>query len=111
MNDQDTSQHDAPPDQPLNGNANAPQEGPLSGKTTQLAMGAAATIGIMILYKLRAKMLAKEDPETYAQVREISAAVRHADKVERSGQDRRKHRSANQASSDRRGSERREDVE
>lgn len=104
MDNQNTSVDDHPDEEAPPPESAAETAGLLSGKTTQLAVGAAATIGIMILYKLRAKLLAKEDPESYAQVREITAAVRHADRIERSGADRRK-----RSSSDRRASEQQQD--
>ncbi|MGN6389316.1 MAG: hypothetical protein ACTHL1_07375 [Burkholderiaceae bacterium] len=55
------------------------KEGLLSGKTTQIAMGAAATMGLLLLYKLSQKMLEKDDPESYQNVQRIKAALKVAE--------------------------------
>jgi hypothetical protein len=101
-------QDNPPEDPPVSGEA-APKDNLLTGTKTQLAMGAAATLGVMILYKLRAKMLAKEDPESYAQIREITAAVRDYERNERTGEDRRRHKAEQQRrAKERRSRDRRE---
>ena len=41
----------------------------------KLAIGAAATLGLMVYYKWRDKKLAEEDPEEYARLQRIKAAV------------------------------------
>lgn len=55
----------------------------LSGKKTQLAMGAAATLGLLLLYKLRQKIQTTEDPEGYASVQRVKEALRNAQADER----------------------------
>lgn len=61
-----------------------PDEGGiLSGTKTQLAMGAAATLGLLLLYKLRQKMQTTEDPEGYASVQRVKEALRNAQADER----------------------------
>ncbi|HEV2612561.1 MAG TPA: hypothetical protein VGU61_20025 [Noviherbaspirillum sp.] len=42
----------------------------------KLAIGAAATLGLMVYYKWREKRLAKEDPEEYARLQRLKAVVR-----------------------------------
>jgi hypothetical protein len=42
----------------------------------KLAIGVAATLGIMVFYKWREKLLAKEDPEDYARLQRLKAGVR-----------------------------------
>jgi hypothetical protein len=42
----------------------------------KLAIGAAATLGLMVYYKWREKRLAKEDPEEYARLQRLKAGVR-----------------------------------
>lgn len=42
----------------------------------KLAMGVAATLGLMVFYKWREKNLAEEDPEEYARLQRIKAVVR-----------------------------------
>lgn len=41
----------------------------------KLAMGAAAMLGIAVFYKWRDSKLAKDDPEEYARLRRLKAAV------------------------------------
>jgi hypothetical protein len=48
----------------------------LSNSKTQLAIGVAATLGVMIFYKWREKQLAEKDPEEYARLQRIKASVR-----------------------------------
>jgi hypothetical protein len=48
----------------------------LSSSKTQLAIGVAATLGVMVFYKWREKQLAKKDPEEYARLQRIKASVR-----------------------------------
>jgi len=48
----------------------------LSSSKTQLAIGVAATLGVMVFYKWREKQLAKKDPEEYARLKRIKASVR-----------------------------------
>ncbi|MES2536503.1 MAG: hypothetical protein V4632_11590 [Pseudomonadota bacterium] len=45
----------------------------------KLAIGVAATLGIMVFYKWREKLLAKEDPEDYARLQRLKAGVRSGD--------------------------------
>lgn len=42
----------------------------------KLAIGVAATLGLMVFYKWRDKKLAEEDPEEYARLQRIKAVVR-----------------------------------
>lgn len=111
VDDINNPQDNPPEDTPASGAA-PPKDNMLAGTKTQLAMGAAATLGVMILYKLRTKMLAKEDPESYAQVREITAAVRDYERNERTGEDRRRHKAEQQRlAKERRSRDRREGSE
>jgi hypothetical protein len=43
----------------------------------KLAIGVAATLGLMVFYKWREKRLAEDDPEEYARLQRIKAGVRH----------------------------------
>lgn len=43
----------------------------------KLAIGVAATLGLMVYYKWRDKKLAEEDPEEYARLQRIKAAVQN----------------------------------
>lgn len=45
----------------------------------KLAIGVAATLGLMVFYKWREKKLAEEDPEEYARLQRIKAVVREQD--------------------------------
>src|SRR5215212_8938759 len=51
----------------------------LSSSKTQLAIGVAATLGVMVFYKWREKQLAKKEPEEYARLQRIKASVRNGD--------------------------------
>jgi hypothetical protein len=42
----------------------------------KLAIGVAATLGLMVFYKWREKKLAEEDPEEYARLQRLKAVVR-----------------------------------
>jgi hypothetical protein len=42
----------------------------------KLAIGVAATLGLMVFYKWREKKLAEEEPEEYARLQRIKAVVR-----------------------------------
>lgn len=48
----------------------------------KLAFGAAAALGLMILYSWREKSLAEEDPEAYAQLKKFTAPFKPADEIE-----------------------------
>lgn len=48
----------------------------LSNHKGKLAIGAAATLGIMVFYNWREKKLAKEDPENYARLQRLKTLVR-----------------------------------
>lgn len=48
----------------------------LSNHKGKLAMGVAATLGVMIFYSWREKKLAKEDPENYARLQRLKSLVR-----------------------------------
>jgi hypothetical protein len=45
----------------------------------KLAIGVAATLGLMVFYRWREKLLAKTDPEEYARLRRLKAVMRHSD--------------------------------
>lgn len=70
-------------DQSTNLPEDGDEGGMLSGKKTQMAMGAAATLGLLLLYKLRQKMQTTEDPEGYASVQRVKEALRIAQADER----------------------------
>lgn len=46
----------------------------------KLAIGVAATLGLMVFYKWRDKKLAEEDPEEYARLQRLKAVVRANEK-------------------------------
>ena len=48
----------------------------------KLAMGAAAALGLMILYNWREKSLAEEDPEAYARLQKFTAPFKSPDEIE-----------------------------
>jgi hypothetical protein len=54
----------------------------LSEHKGKLAMGAAAALGLMVLYNWREKSLAEEDPEAYAQLKKFTAPFKPADELE-----------------------------
>jgi hypothetical protein len=56
-----------------------PNKSMLSSHKTHLAIGVAATLGIMIFYNWREKRLAKKDPEGYARLQRLKASVRSGD--------------------------------
>jgi hypothetical protein len=73
----------APPQNDLaNGNAVAGAPSKIESKNLlsehkgKLAIGVAATLGIMVFYNWREKRLAKEDPEGYARLQRLKASVR-----------------------------------
>jgi hypothetical protein len=45
----------------------------------KLAIGAAATLGLMVFYKWREKQLAEEEPQEYERLQRIKNRVRQAD--------------------------------
>ena len=51
----------------------------LSEHKGKLAIGVAATLGMMVYYGWREKRLAKSDPEEYARLQRLKAKVRHSD--------------------------------
>lgn len=51
----------------------------LSEHKGKLAIGVAATLGMMVYYGWREKRLAKTDPEEYARLQRLKAVVRHTD--------------------------------
>lgn len=51
----------------------------LSEHKGKLAIGVAATLGMMVYYGWREKRLAKTDPEEYARLQRLKAVVRHSD--------------------------------
>lgn len=53
----------------------------LSEHKGKLAIGVAATLGMMVYYGWREKRLAKTDPEEYARLQRLKAVVRHTDDV------------------------------
>lgn len=53
----------------------AKSSGSLANHKGKLAIGAAAMLGLAVFYKWRDSKLAKEDPEEYARLRRLKAAV------------------------------------
>jgi hypothetical protein len=51
----------------------------LSEHKGKLAIGVAATLGMMVYYGWRENRLAKTDPEEYARLQRLKAVVRHSD--------------------------------
>ena len=51
----------------------------LSEHKGKLAIGVAATLGMMVYYGWRENRLAKSDPEEYARLQRLKAKVRHSD--------------------------------
>src|ERR1700712_3715025 len=51
----------------------------LSEHKGKLAIGVAATLGMMVYYGWREKRLAKTDPEEYARLQRLKAVMRHSD--------------------------------
>jgi len=45
----------------------------------KLAIGVAATLGLMIFYKWREKEMAKKEPEDYARLKRLKASVKACD--------------------------------
>jgi hypothetical protein len=66
------------PDAPSESQVDAADTGKsiLSNHKTHLAIGVAATLGIMIFYNWREKRMAKNDPEGYARLQRLKASVR-----------------------------------
>lgn len=54
----------------------------LSEHKGKLAFGAAAALGLMILYNWREKSLAEEDPEAYARLQKFTAPFKPEDELE-----------------------------
>lgn len=84
------------------------ESGLLSGKKTQMAMGAAATLGLLLLYKLRQKMQTTEDPEGYASVQRVKEALRVAQADERRAARRKSASLGGRRNADRRAQDRNE---
>src|SRR5262245_16134938 len=79
-------EHDEEPEAPVAGAAASPdliadalEHGKqlLSEHKGKLAIGVAATLGLMVYYKWRDKKLARDDPEEYARLQRIKAGVRN----------------------------------
>ncbi|RJG06664.1 hypothetical protein D3870_12165 [Noviherbaspirillum cavernae] len=51
----------------------------LSDNKGKLAIGVAATLGIMVFYKWREKQMAKDEPEDYARLQRLKAGVKTVD--------------------------------
>ena len=56
----------------------------LSEHKGKLAIGVAATLGMMVYYGWREKRLEKIDPEEYARLQRLKAVVRHSDEQPKS---------------------------
>jgi hypothetical protein len=75
------SQHTDTPEGSAQGQQNATvpsaakSSGSLANHKGKLAIGAAAMLGLAVFYKWRDSKLAKEDPEEYARLRRLKAAV------------------------------------
>lgn len=66
------------PPSELNGQgegAGASIKNTLGAHKGKLAIGVAATLGLMVFYKWREKQLAKDDPEDYARLQRVKAGV------------------------------------
>jgi hypothetical protein len=61
----------------------------IAGHKGKLAVGAAAALGLMILYHWREKSLAVEDPQAYAQLKKFTAPFKSPDEVEQEEYERR----------------------
>lgn len=71
---EDASQ-EASPEQKTPADAAAKSKNRLADHKGKLAVGAAAMLGLAIFYKWRDSKLAKDDPEEYARLRRLKAAV------------------------------------
>ncbi len=66
------------PEEPSINASSAPQDAPagmLVNHKGKLAVGAAAMLGLAIFFKWRDHKLAKDDPEEYARLRRLKAAI------------------------------------
>lgn len=63
----------------------------------KLAVGAAAALGLMILYNWREKSLAEEDPEDYARLQKFTAPFKPEDEPEQEEFERRMREKSQQA--------------
>jgi hypothetical protein len=82
------SQTDAASDNPVaSEGAVSDSKSLLNEHKGKLAIGVAATLGIMVFYKWREKLLAKEDPEDYARLQRLKAGVRTGESRAREGED------------------------
>lgn len=63
----------------------------------KLAIGVAATLGMMVYYGWREKRLAKTDPEEYARLQRLKAVMRHSDDPPRAKTSRKAHAPADAA--------------
>lgn len=79
--------------------------GMLSGPKTQLALGAAATLGIMLLYRMGKKTLATQDPESHLAIEKVKAALK-----ESANERRKESRRPREGDTERRENERRSKV-
>lgn len=92
------------PDQPELQNGDRPSEGfasdtlnLISEHKGKLAVGAAAALGLMILYNWREKSLAEEDPEDYARLQKFTAPFKPEDEPEQEEFERRMREKSQQA--------------
>lgn len=69
----------------------------LSEHKGKLAIGVAATLGMMVYYGWREKRLAKTDPEEYARLQRLKAVVRHTEDAPKAKTARKTARPANAA--------------
>ena len=69
----------------------------LSEHKGKLAIGVAATLGMMVYYGWREKRLAKTDPEEYARLQRLKAVMRHSDDPPRTKAARKTHAPAQPA--------------
>jgi predicted negative regulator of RcsB-dependent stress response len=81
-------------DRSANSGASADSKNILSDNKGKLAIGVAATLGIMIFYNWRQKKLSKEDPEAYARLQKIKNSVKADGAQHAKPQDNEKHRKA-----------------
>lgn len=87
--------NDPAPSTPSQEAAPETSAGGLAAHKGKLAIGVAATLGLMIYYKWRERQLAKDDPEDYARLQRLKAGVTHKLDGEENGERSKKTRKGN----------------
>lgn len=67
------------------GKREADSKGILSEHKGKLAIGVAATLGVMIYYNWRQKNLPKEDPEAYARLKRLKDSIKASETQQKQG--------------------------